>query len=174
MKMSIQHKIWLLAAVVLVIMASIWAALTYYNQQTQDQYNNILQRYIQMNDASIASKELVAALNNYLVTPAQEQRALLQEAIDHIRQSKYEMYRLRNTDNDAELSSVVHLMDSLVETTDRTLLLRSENDPEATSTTFAEATRLSLYISEMTLTLIDKELNTYNPFYRGLSNGPKP
>ncbi|MGG1877153.1 sensor histidine kinase [Paenibacillus campinasensis] len=168
MKMSIQHKIWLLAAVVLVIMASIWAALTYYNQQTQDQYNNILQRYIQMNDASIASKELVAALNNYLVTPAQEQRALLQEAIDHIRQSKYEMYRLRNTDNDAELSSVVHLMDSLVETTDRTLLLRSENDPEATSTTFAEATRLSLYISEMTLTLIDKELNTYNPFYRGI------
>ncbi|NMO95828.1 sensor histidine kinase [Paenibacillus lemnae] len=168
MNISILKKIWILAAVVLSLMASIWIALTYYNQQTQEQYNDILQRYIRMNEASIASKELISSLNNYLHSPEPAQKEVLGTSKQKVREAKYEVYKLRNTDNDFELSNYINLMDSLTETVDRTLLLQAEKDTEEAGKTFAEATRISMYISEMTLTLIDKELNTYYPFYQGI------
>ncbi|MCI3920747.1 sensor histidine kinase [Paenibacillus sp. TRM 82003] len=165
---SIQKKIWLLATVVLSIMAAIWIALTYYNQKTQDQYNDILQRYLRMNEASVASQQLVAAMNNYFLSPTPEHREQLQRSKDGIRLAKYEVHSLRNAGNDFELSNYIHLIDSLVETTDRSLLFQKEMDAEASRNAFAEANRISLYISEMTLTLIDKELKTYDQFYRGI------
>ncbi|GGG22352.1 sensor histidine kinase [Paenibacillus abyssi] len=166
---SIQKKIWLLASVVLSIMAAIWIALTYYNQKSQDQYNDILQRYLRMNEVTIASQQLVAALNNYLRSPTPKQMEELQAREDTLRQTKFEVQSLRNTDNDFELSNYVHLIDSLVGTTDRSLLLfQEEKDAEASGKAFSEATRIAMYISEMTLTLIDKELNTYDRFYRGI------
>ena len=54
--------------VVLVIMVVIWIALTYYNQKTQDQYNEILQRYLRMNEVTSTSQQMVTDLNNYLLT----------------------------------------------------------------------------------------------------------
>jgi len=165
---SIQKKIWVLASVVLSIMAAIWIALTYYNQKTQDQYNDILQRYLEMNEVTAASQSVVASLNNYLLSPTPDHLEQLQASKDAVRQAKYDVYRLRNADNDFELSNYIHLIDSLVEATDRSLLFQRERDAEASSRAFSEATRISMYISEMTLTLIDKELKTYDRFYRGI------
>ncbi|MBO2943500.1 sensor histidine kinase [Paenibacillus sp. F411] len=168
MNISILKKIWILAAVVLSLMASIWIALTYYNQQTQEQYNEILQRYISMNEASIASKELISSLNNYLHSSETAQKEVLGTSKQKIHEAKYEVYKLRNADNEFELSNYIHMMDSLAEAADRTLVLQAEKDTEEVGQTFAEATRISMYISEMTLTLINKELNTYYPFYQGI------
>ena len=165
---SIQKKIWVLVIVVLSIMAAIWIALTFYNQKTQDQYNDILQRYLRMNEATLASQQLVAALNDYLLSPTPERLERLQASKENMGRTKIEADRLRNADNDFELSNYVHMIDSLIETTDRSLLFQSENDAEAAANAFAEATRISMYISEMTLTLIDKELKTYDRFYRGI------
>ncbi|TLS49132.1 sensor histidine kinase [Paenibacillus antri] len=168
MTTSIQKKIWILASVVLTIMAVIWGALTYYNQKTQDRYNDILQRYLRMNEATVASQQLVASLNNYLLSPTTDRLAQLQAGRDAMLRAKSEASRLRNADNDFEMSSYLHLIDSLVETTDRTLLFHDLKDAEASGRTFSEATRISKYISEMTLALIDKELKTYERFYRGI------
>lgn len=165
----IQKKIWLLATVVIGIMAAIWIALTYYNQKTLDQYNEILQRYLSMNDASVVSQRLVAQLNNYLLTPSSNQIQQLQSSKEVLRDAKYKLYSLRNTDNDFELSSYVNLIDSLVETVDRSLLFHTEKDTEASNNAFSESTRISQYISEMALTLMDKELNTYDQFYRDMN-----
>lgn len=45
---KIQKKIWTVSAIMLVIMSSIWIALTYYNNKTLNQYNEILQRYLSL------------------------------------------------------------------------------------------------------------------------------
>lgn len=168
MTSSIQKKIWILALVVLGIMALIWIALTFYNQKTQDQYNRILQRYLTMNEAADASQQLVAALNNYRLSPILEYRNQLQSGQDSLLAAKHNIQGLRNAENDFELSNYVHLIDSLIETANRSLLFGDAEEPEISEKAFSEATRLSMYVSEMTLTLIDKELKTYDRFYWGI------
>ncbi|MCR2806936.1 sensor histidine kinase [Paenibacillus soyae] len=168
MNNSIQKKIWTLAAIVLFIMATIWIALTYYNQKTQDRYNDILQRYLRMNEVTAASQQMITSLNNYLLKPSPANLTILDESRESILRAKNEVYMLRNADNAFALTSYMNLIDSLVETTDRSLIFQSEKETEASTQAFDEATRISKYISEMTLTLIDTELRTYDRFYRGI------
>jgi sensor histidine kinase YesM len=168
MNISIQKKIWTLAAIVLFFMATIWIALTYYNQKTQDRYNDILQRYLRMNEVTTASQQIITSLNNYLMTPSEANLTQLDESRESILGAKNEVNMLRNAENAFVLTSYMNLIDSLVETTDRSLIFQSEKETEASSQAFTEATRISKYISEMTLTLIDTELRTYDRFYRGI------
>lgn len=168
MNNSIQKKIWTLAAIVLFIMATIWIALTYYNQKTQDQYNDILQRYLRMNEVTTASQQMITSLNNYRLTPSPANLTQLDESREDILRAKNEVFMLRNAENAFALTSYMNLIDSLVETMDRSLIFQSEKETEASSQAFTEATRISQYISEMTLTLIDTELKTYDRFYRGI------
>ncbi len=165
---SIQRKIWTLAAIVLFIMAAIWIALTYYNQKTQDRYNDILQRYLRMNEVTTASQATVTSLNNYLLAPSQANLSQLEQSKEKLRRARIDVIDLRNAGNEFALTNYMNLIDSLVETTDRSLMFRSEKETEDSATAFSEATRISKYISEMTLTLLDAELKTYDGFYRGI------
>ncbi|QGQ94524.1 HAMP domain-containing protein [Paenibacillus psychroresistens] len=165
---SIQKKIWMLATFVLVIMALIWTTLTYYNQKTHNQYNDILQRYLHMNEVTTTSQQMITAINNYLIssTPATLEQVDLSK--QKIREAKYEVYILRNSENDFALTNYINLIDSLIETIDRSVMFQTEKETESSQKAVLEATRISKYISEMTLTLLDKELKTYDRFYRSI------
>jgi sensor histidine kinase YesM len=165
---KIQKKIWMLAMVVLVFMSAIWIALTYYNHKTQSQYNEILQRYLSFNEVTIASQQLVTDLNNYLLLPSPANLERISHSKEKIRNAKYDVYKLKNAENDFALTNYMNLMDSLIETADRALLFQSEKETEDSAQEFSEATRISMYISETSLTLLDKELKTYELMYRGI------
>jgi len=165
---SIQKKIWTLTAVVLFIMAAIWFALTYYNQKTQSQYNDILQRYLRMNEVTGASQSTVTALNNYLLSPSDENMAALNASKEKLGIARVEVLGLRNSENDFALTNYMNLIDSLLETTERSVMFQSEKESEDSAKAFSEADRISKYISEMTLTLLDTELKTYDRFYRSI------
>ncbi|MEH7444316.1 sensor histidine kinase [Bacillus sp. JJ1122] len=165
---KIQKKIWLLAMVVLVFMSAIWIALTYYNHKTQSQYNDILQRYLSFNEVTIASQQLVTDLNNYLLLPSPGNLERISHSKEKIRNAKYDVYKLKNAKNDFALTNYMNLMDSLIETADRALLFQSEKETEDSAQEFSEASRISMYISETSLTLLDKELKTYELMYRGI------
>lgn len=53
-----------------------------------------------------------------------------------------------------------------METANRSILFSEEQELEGSTNEFNEANRISLYISEMTLTILDRDLKTYNLFYR--------
>ncbi|MGG3915332.1 sensor histidine kinase [Rossellomorea vietnamensis] len=165
---TIQKKILTLTTVVMIIMSAIWLALTYYNYRTHEQYNEILKRYLNMNEVSRASQQVVTDLNNYMVDTNDRTLKQLEKSKEGVKSAKSGVYSLRNRDNDFTLTNYLNLIDSLVETTDRLILFQKERDAEASAQEFAEANRISGYISEMTLTLIDKELTTYNVMYRGI------
>ncbi|MCR8849414.1 histidine kinase [Rossellomorea sp. SC111] len=165
---NIQKKILTLTTVVMIIMSAIWLALTYYNYRTHEQYNEILKRYLNMNEVSRASQQVVNDLNNYMVDTNDKTLKQLEKSKEGVESAKSGVNSLRNRDNDFTLTNYLHLIDSLVETTDRLILFQKERDAEASAQEFAEANRISGYISEMTLTLIDKELTTYNVMYRGI------
>lgn len=165
---SIQRKIWTLTVIVLFIMVTIWMTLTYYNRQTQEQYNGILQRYLKMNEVTGASQQTVTALNNFLLRPTPDNLELLEESKERLRSAKDEIHDLRNGDNDFTLTNYVNLIDSLLETTDRALMFQSGSAAEDSQQAFTEASHISMFISDMTLTLLDTDLKTYDQFYRGI------
>ncbi|WP_170006038.1 sensor histidine kinase [Bacillus fonticola] len=165
---KIQKKIWLLSTIVLVIMVAIWIALTYYNNKTQDQYNNILQRYLSMNEVTSSSQQIITDLNNYILNPTSDNLEQLGLSKKRILRAKDNVYELRNVENDFALTNYINLINSFIETTDRLLLFHAENETEASAKEFTEATRISNYISEMTLTLIGTEMKTYDRFYYGI------
>jgi sensor histidine kinase YesM len=165
---SIQKKILMLTSVILVIMSGIWIALTFYNHKTQNQYNEILQRYLSMNEATRASQLVITDLNNYLLNPTPDRLDQLNHSKESMQSAKMKVFKLRNSENHFIVTNYINLIDSLIETTDRILMFHSVNDTEASTREFAEATRISNYISEMTLSLLDKELKTYDSFYRGI------
>ena len=165
---KIQKKVWMLALVVLFIMSAIWITLTYYNQKTQSQYNDVLQRYLSLNEVTIASQQLVTDLNNYLIKPSPANLEHLDSSKEQIYEAKEEIFDLRNEENEFALTNYMNLLESLIETTDRSLMFQSQKETEGSTEEFSEATRISNYISEMTLTIIDTELKTYDRFYRGI------
>ncbi|WP_456276006.1 sensor histidine kinase [Bacillus sp. AK128] len=165
---SIQKKIWGLALSVLLIMAASWTSLIYYNQKMQNQYNDILERYLVMNEVTSNSQQMVTALNNYLLDSSPQYTVLVDEKKEEIERMKAEIVNFKNVENELALTNYVNLIDSLVEVIDRSLFFQTEADNENSMKAFVEATHISNYISEMTLTLIDTEIKTYDRFYRGI------
>ncbi|MFJ5622908.1 sensor histidine kinase [Peribacillus loiseleuriae] len=165
---SIQKKILVLVIAVLFIMVAIWISLTYYNQKMQNQYNDILERYLIMNEVTSESQQIVAALNNYLIEPSESNLKELNLNKNQILRTKEEVSKFRNIDNDYALTNYENLIDSLVEITTQSVLARTGQQTEDYLSSFSEASRISKYISEMTLTLIDMELKTYDRFYRSI------
>ena len=163
---TIQRKIWLLVSVMLLSMGIIWMMLTYYNQQTQEQTNTILQRYLRMNEVTIASQKIITDLNNYLLDPSEVHKTQIKKSIKTIEEVQHDVAKLRNEENAFSVTNYIHLIDSLVETANRSILFSEEQELEGSTNEFNEANRISLYISEMTLTILDRELKTYNLFYR--------
>lgn len=167
---SIQKKILILVIAVLFIMVIIWTSLTYYNQKMQYQYNNILERYLIMNEVTNESQQIVATLNNYIIDPTAANLDEINKSKTKILSTKDEVMKFRNTDNNYVLTSYENLIDSLVEIMEQSVLARSEQQTEDYLNALSEASRISKYISEMTLTIIDKELNTYERVYRSMIN----
>ncbi|QDY45711.1 sensor histidine kinase [Planococcus glaciei] len=165
---TIQKKIWVLASVVLAIMIAIWLTLTFYNQKMQTQYNDILQRYLQMNEVTSSSQDIVANLNRYLMIPTAGNEAELEESRERLLSVQSTVYELRNVDNEFILTNYSHLIDSFIETVDRSVMFQEQGEAESALAEFAEASNISLYISEMTLSIFDTELKTYERFYRGI------
>jgi sensor histidine kinase YesM len=165
---SIQKKILMQTTVILVIMSVIWLALTFYNHKTQNQYNEILGRYLSMNEAATTSQLVITDLNNYMLTPSVDKLNQLNQSKKKMLRAKMEVYKLKNSENTFILSNYINLIDSLVETTDRIIMFHRLNDNEGSVKEFSEATRISNYISEMSLSLLDTELKTYDRFYRGI------
>jgi sensor histidine kinase YesM len=165
---SIQKKILTLTTVILVIMSGIWLALTFYNHKTQNQYNEILKRYLSMNEAARSSQYVITDLNNYMISPTEDKLDQLNLSKERMQKAKLEVAKLRNTENTFILTNYIHLIDSLIETIDRILIFHSAKETESAAKEFLEATRISTYISEMTLSLLDTELKTYERFYRSI------
>jgi nitrate/nitrite-specific signal transduction histidine kinase len=75
---------------------------------------------------------------------------------------------LENSSNTHALTNYIHLLDSLVESTDRAMRLYEQQDIDQAERELNDAIRIQTYISDTTLQLLDQELKTYDSFYRGM------
>src|SRR6185437_11300768 len=96
---TIQKKIWKLVSVVLLVMGIIWLMLTYYNQKIQEQTNDILQRYLRMNEVTTVSQQIITNLNNYLLDPTDNHKQQIEKSIVVIEGVQQDVAELRNAEN---------------------------------------------------------------------------
>ncbi|MDQ8737649.1 histidine kinase [Paenibacillus sp. LHD-38] len=165
---SIQRKILTMSIIILFIMVTIWMVLTYYNQKTQEQYNEILQRYLRMNDVTDHSRQTIISLNDYLQKPSALKLDKLNQNKESMMMAKLQTVSLRNKDNAFTLASYINMIDSLVASADLSVMFLEQGSAEQSAEKFEEAARIDKYIAETTITLIDKEVRTYDAFYRGI------
>ncbi|WP_440898034.1 sensor histidine kinase [Amphibacillus sp. Q70] len=167
---TIRRKILTLTTVTVVMMLVIWLALTVYNRQTQEQYNEILQRYLLLNEVNVSSQQLITDLNQYLSTSSTDHLGKIDRVKQELSDNEANIWALGYQENEFELVNYIHLTDSLIETVDRSISLHAQEDSESAIREFNDASRIANYISDTTLALVDKELKTYDSFYRHIIN----
>ena len=137
-------------------------------RKLRNKSNDILQRYLRMNEVTTASQQIITNLNNYLLDPTANHKQQLEKSIAVIEEVQQDVAELRNVENAFSITNYIHLIDSFIETTNRSIMFSEEQEMEGSTKEFNEANRISMYISEMTLTILDRELKTSNRFYRGI------
>lgn len=163
---TIRGKMMLLSLLIWIIMAMTWISMSIFNQRTVEKYNEILQRYLLMNEASQQSQQALTALNDYRISPTVDTLNRYKSENSQLLQTKSELNILRNSNNVMALDNFQNMIESQSQAMDLAVRSQLENDEENTSGQFEEATKISQFISEATLTLISGEQTTYDAFYR--------
>ncbi|REE88507.1 histidine kinase/DNA gyrase B/HSP90-like ATPase [Paenibacillus taihuensis] len=163
---TIRSKMMLLSILIWIIMALIWLSMSAFNQKTVEQYNQILQRYLLMNQASQQSQQTLTSLNNYRITPTESNLKLYEDANITLHHTKSELSWLRNPNNEMQLDNFQNMIESQSEAMDLVVRFQKDNDEDSVAKKFDEASNISKYISETTLALISGEQKTYDTFYR--------
>ena len=158
----------MLAGIVIVMMFAIWLALTFYNQKMQDQYNDILERYLQMNEVTASSQQTVTNLNDHLSNPTARSATTLVSSQQRLQDAQASLLELRNADNEFSLTNYSNMIESFTETVERSVTFSEQGENDIAASEFTEANRMSVYISEMTLSIFNSELRTYERFYRDI------
>lgn len=166
--MTIQNKIWGLVSLAVLIMGGIWVALTYSNQQAQEQYSSILSRYLQMNEVTTSSQTLVAELNEYIRLPVPSQEDKLKRQEQQLQGIQQQVRTFRTEDNQLDMTNYLLMIDSLIEASNRTLSFAKQSEVDAAAQEFNEANRIAAALESRTLYILDRELRTYNTLYRGV------
>lgn len=166
--MTIQNKIWGLVSLAVLVMGGIWIALTYSNQQAQEQYSSILSRYLQMNEVTTSSQALVSELNEYIRLPVPSQEEVLQDQERALRTTQQQVEALRTEANQLDMTNYLLMIDSLIEASNRTLSFVKQSEVDAATGEFNEANRIAASLEDRTLYILDKELRTYNTLYQEL------
>ncbi|OPH47318.1 hypothetical protein BC351_11525 [Paenibacillus ferrarius] len=156
----------MLSILIWVIMAIIWISMSLFNQKTVEKYNEILQRYMQMNEASQISRQALTSLNKYRISPTLDSMNQYVEDNSRLLRTRSDMNWLRNMNNSMLLDNLQNMLESQSQAMDLAVRFQKDNDDENAAKEFDEATNMSKYISETTLTLISGEQNTYDAFYR--------
>lgn len=163
---TIRSKMMMLSLIIWIIMACIWLSMSIFNQRTVEKYNGILQRYLLMNQASELSRQALTTLNTYRMSPTDENLRRYVEDNNRLLRTKLDMNMLRNPNNGMQLDNFQHMVDSQSQAMDLVVRFQRDNDDEAVAVQFDEASNVSNYISEATLSLISSEQHTYDAFYR--------
>ncbi|NBD23539.1 sensor histidine kinase [Paenibacillus glycinis] len=163
---TIRNKMMMLSLIIWIIMAFIWISMSIFNQRTVEKYNGILQRYLLMNQASELSRQALTTLNGYRMSPTEENLRRYVEDDNRLLRTKLDMNKLRNPNNDMLLVNFQHMVDSQSEAMNLAVRFQRDNDDDAGAEQFDEASNISAYISETTLSLIGGEQKTYDAFYR--------
>ncbi|KOO46342.1 sensor histidine kinase [Priestia koreensis] len=163
--MTIQRKIILLSITILLIMGSFWAVIGYFNQKTNAQYNEILERYLLLHQTSARSEQSLLYLSNVLNNQGEKYNDDYKKERQQLTGMRKKLTSLKNADNQAVLMNYTNMISSQVEAMDLSLRAFKLGQLEEMTYQYNEATKISQYVANTTLTLMKKEITFQKQFY---------
>ncbi len=163
---TIQKKIILLSLIIWLFMAGTWLFMSFINQNTVRKYNEILQRYMLMKEASQLSQNAVTALNLYMVSATKSNLDQYEKISGSMKRIETELSILQNQNNSFSLVNYQNMIDSQIEAMELAVTSKQNGRNELAANLFDEGNKISKYISDATLSLLSRELTTYDDFYR--------
>ena len=163
---TIRNKIIFLFAVIWIMISLVWCLMIYSNQKTLQNYNEILQRYMLIKETSQLSQDSINSLNHYIINSGEEPQNEYLLLSKKLKEMQEKLNRLKNQNNSITLMNFDNMIKSQLESMELAhLYFQKKNDTKA-SFHFNEAVKISTFISETTLLLINGELKTYEHFYK--------
>lgn len=161
----IRTKLFIFLFILVVLLNSISFLLYQNGQRSAQQYNNILQRFFLLNEVSQSTTDVYKSLNTYLSerTPLAYQKFLQQRK--ELKNQQDKLSALQNEDNYLQVENYRNMITSFLQQTGITAGAFQSHYIGRYSMHLQEAKQISTYIQEMTLKLIDYELNRYQKVY---------
>ncbi|WP_191559980.1 sensor histidine kinase [Metabacillus idriensis] len=165
---QIQRKILMMSLIIILIMGAFWTAISYINQKSIYEYNNILERYLLLNNVSSTSQDSLAKLGQYISTPSSSHQQSYENMKNQLIESKEKLNLLENQSNGIALTDYIFMLDSQIEAMDLTIMLYDLDKRQNASDAYDEALQTSKFIDETTLLLFKKELTNQKQFYESM------
>ncbi|WP_203289155.1 histidine kinase [Metabacillus sp. cB07] len=164
----IQRKILTMSLIIIMIMGAFWTAISYINQKSIYEYNNILERYLLLNSVSTTSQTALAKLSQYVSTPSPANQASYEMHRKRLNDSKKKLDQLKNQANAIALTDYIFMLDSQIEAMDLTMMMHKLDKRQNSQAAYDEALQISKFIDETTLLLFKKELTNQKQFYESM------
>ncbi|TLS38413.1 sensor histidine kinase [Pseudalkalibacillus caeni] len=165
----IRTKIMIFVTVLVLLVNGVTYYLYHSSQQTIDEYHDSFQRFIILNQISQQTSLVYEALNAYVIekTPGYlsdyrtERKRLLSEKEKLID-------RVENADNYLTVTNYYNMIDSFLEECEITVKALEEQNLNQYSFHINEASKVSRFIQDTTLSLLNSELTGYQIFYHAM------
>lgn len=165
---QIQRKILMMSLIIILIMGAFWTAISYINQKSIYEYNNILERYLLLNNVSTTSQASLAKLSQYISSPSSSRQESYENQRAQLMKSKEKLNKLKNQSNSIALTDYIFMLDSQIEAMDTTIMMHKLDKRQNSSDAYDEALQISKFIDETTLLLFKKELTNQKQFYESM------
>ncbi|HET7578077.1 MAG TPA: sensor histidine kinase [Bacillales bacterium] len=155
--------------VIVVLMNSVAYILYQNGQHSIDEYNRILHRFFLLNEVSQKTNDVYESLNSYLVeqTPRMYRKYL--NARRQLKKEQAQISFIENADNHLLVENYDHMITSFLEECAIVSDAFRHQNIGQYSAHLTNAERISGFIRETTLNLLNGELNQYHGFYNKMN-----
>ena len=162
----IQTKLLLYFIVLVVLLSSITLFMYNNSEKIIAEYDNSFSRFLILNDISQQTNLVIEKLNGYVIEKDEsflhdydrEKRQLLKE--------KQGLTQLNQPTSKTAVTNYQNTIDSFIEECDQTIVALHQDDIIDYSSHLSEAMKISGFIQETTLSLINNEFSNYQDFYQ--------
>ncbi|MFG6117939.1 MULTISPECIES: sensor histidine kinase [Thalassobacillus] len=162
----IRTKIMIFVVLLVLLVNGVTFYLYQNSQHTIHKYHDSFQRFIILNQISQETATVYEEMNAYILEKSPEFLVNYEEASTKLKQDKERLFEeVGNAENQLMVTNYFNLIDTFLEECELTIDAFHEEDLNVYSFHLNEASQVSQYIQDTTLSLLNSELTGYQDFY---------
>ncbi len=165
----IRTKIMIFVTVLVLLVNGVTFYLYHSSQRTIDQYHDSFERFIILNQISKQTTEVYESINAYVIEKSPRYLDDYHSLRDQLINEKEKLIgKVENKDNYPTVTNYYNMIESFLEECERTIEAFQAEDLNQYSFHLNEAAKVSRFIQDTTLSLLNSELTSYRAFYHAM------
>ncbi|MDQ0253426.1 sensor histidine kinase YesM [Evansella vedderi] len=167
--MKIRKKLMTFFLILILLMSSITIYVYQISQNSVNQYDDILQRFLVLNEISQVNNELHDLFNDYFLVPSDSKIDTFEDYKEEFLAHQQEFNELIAPESDVSMSkNYYHMMAYLIDRMENAYLAHGAGETMQYFQYRDDATKVSTWINDTTLMFINNELEQYHKFHHDL------